>query len=66
MKTSAERIAEKRQNIENLNEDNGKEQARIKKLYKDIKELEKVEVIKNLIKSISPNKFSLKAKNQAT
>ena len=58
--TSEERIAEKRQKIKNLNEDNGKEQARINKLNRDIKELEKVEIIKDLIKSIS-KRFPLKA-----
>ena len=66
MKIFAERIAEKRKKIENLNEDNPKEQARINKLYKDIKELEKVEVIKDLIKSISPNKVSLKVTDHIT
>jgi len=59
--TSEERIAEKRQKIKNLKEDNGKEQARINKLNRDIKELEKVEIIKDLIKSISSKKFPLKA-----
>lgn len=63
--TSEERIAEKRQKIKNLKEDNGKEQARINKLNRDIKELEKVEIIKDLIKSIS-KRFPLKATDQAT
>ncbi|HEY8875607.1 MAG TPA: hypothetical protein VIM32_02995 [Desulfosporosinus sp.] len=64
--TSEERIAQKRQKIKNLKEDNGKDQTKINKLKRDIKELEKVEIIKDLIKSISSNRFPLKATDQAT
>ena len=56
--TSDEKIADKRQKIKNLNEDNGKEQVKINKLNKQIKELEKVEIIKDLIKSISSKRIS--------
>ena len=56
--TSDEKIADKRQKIKNLNQDNGKEQAKINKLNKQIKELEKVEIIKDLIKSISSKRIS--------
>jgi len=58
--TSVEKIAIKREKIKVLKEHKGKEQ-KINKLNKDIKQLENVEIIKDLLKSISSEKVPLKA-----